>query len=65
MLPGNNNGLAGQAVFEAEDGVIRWVPFMFNSQQAIMQQPARRAMPANFPSLPLYECAVGHVWQRP
>lgn len=65
MTPGNNNGLAGQAVFEAEDGTIRWVPFMFHSTQAIMQKPAQRALPANFPALPMYECAVGHVWQRP
>ena len=65
VMPGNNAGLAGQAVFEAEDGTIRWVPMMYNSQQAIVQKPARRPMPANFPILPLYECAVGHVWKRP
>lgn len=64
ILPGNNNGLAGQAVFEAEDGTIRWVALMFNATQVIMQKPARRVQP-NFPVLPLYECAVGHVWQRP
>lgn len=64
VMPGNNNGLAGQAVFEGEDGTIRWVPLMFNSQQNIMQKPSRRALPANFPILPIYECAVGHVWQR-
>lgn len=64
MTPGNNSGLAGQAVFEAEDGTIRWVPFMFHSTQVIMQKPAQRAMPANFPTLPMYECAVGHVWHR-
>jgi hypothetical protein len=65
IMPGNNNGLAGQAVFEGEDGTIRWVALMFNSTQTIMQKPALRALPANFPTLPMYECAVGHVWQRP
>lgn len=25
--------------------------------------PAR--MPRNFPVLPIYECALGHAWQRP
>ena len=24
-----------------------------------------RVMPRNFPVLPIYECAIGHVWQRP
>lgn len=65
VLGGNNSGLAGQAVFEAEDGTIRWVPMMFNTQTNIMQRPTNKALPANFPILPIYECAVGHVWQRP
>lgn len=64
VTAGNNNGLAGQAVFEAEDGTIRWVPFMFNSREVIMQKPASRPMAANFPVLPLYECVLGHVWER-
>lgn len=64
MMAGSQSGLAGNAVFEAEDGTIRWVPFMFHSTQVIMPKPARRAVPANFPMLPLYECTTGHVWQR-
>lgn len=64
ITAGNNNGLAGQAVFEAEDGTIRWVPFMFSSTEVIQQKPSRRPSTI-FPILPIYECAVGHVWQRP
>lgn len=64
ITSGNNNGLAGQAVFEAEDGTIRWVPFMFSATQTISQRPTRRPS-AIFPTLPIFECAVGHVWQRP
>lgn len=64
ITTGNNNGLAGQAVFEAEDGTIRWVPFMFSATETITQKPSRRLNPI-FPILPIFECAVGHVWQRP
>lgn len=65
ITSGNNNGLAGQAVFEAEDGTIRWVPFMFSATEVITQKPSRRSPPTIFPILPTFECAVGHVWQRP
>ena len=65
ILPGNTKGLAGQAVFEAEDGTIRWVPFMFHSTQVIMLRPhTRRACHLPCPAQ-IYECASGHVWQRP
>ena len=79
ILPGNNTGLTGQttnrdggmnalaaqAVFEATDGTIRWVAIVAPANTTATQQPALRVMPRNFPVLPIYECAVGHVWQRP
>lgn len=65
IAAGNNTGITGQAVFEAEDGTIRWIALMFNVNQAIVQKPWRGSQAANFPALPLYECEVGHVWQRP
>jgi hypothetical protein len=60
----NGNVLAGQALFEAQDGTIRWVAVVAPSGST-GEKPALRVMPRNFPVLPIYECAVGHVWQRP
>jgi hypothetical protein len=60
----NGNVLAGQAIFEAQDGTIRWVAVVAPAG-ATGEKPALRVMPRNFPVLPIYECAIGHVWQRP
>lgn len=64
VLGGNNGGLAGQAVFEAEDGTIRWVPMMFNNELPIAPKASRRPLPANFPIIPRFECMTGPVWNR-
>ncbi|MGE0862534.1 MAG: hypothetical protein AB7P34_01430 [Vicinamibacterales bacterium] len=61
----NGNILAGQAIFEAPDGTIRWVAVVAPANAAGTGKPALRVMPRNFPVLPIYECALGHVWQRP
>lgn len=63
LMNAPNNGLAGQAVFEAEDGTVRWVALAFSTELAQMPKPSRLAAPI-FPQLPRYECALGHVWQR-
>lgn len=60
----NGNVLAGQAIFEATDGTVRWVAVVAPAN-AGTPKPALRVMPRNFPVLPIYECALGHVWQRP
>lgn len=60
----NGNELAGQAIFEAQDGTIRWVAVVAPAG-ATGEKPALRLMPRNFPVLPIYDCALGHVWQRP
>lgn len=60
----NGNELAGQAIFEAQDGTIRWVAVAAPAG-ATGEKPALRLMPRHFPVLPIYECALGHVWQRP
>ncbi len=64
VLGGNNGGLAGQAVFEAEDGTIRWVPMMFNNELPIAPKASRKPLPANFPIIPRFECMTGPVWSR-
>jgi len=61
----NGNVLAGQAIFEAQDGTIRWVAVVAPVSTAAGDKPALRVLPRNFPVLPIYECAIGHVWQRP
>jgi hypothetical protein len=61
----NGNVLAGQAIFEAQNGVIRWVAIVAPANAAGTGKPVIRVMPRNFPVLPIYECALGHVWQRP
>ena len=58
-----NTGLAGQAVFEDRDGVVRWVALMFSTDLPLLPKPTRVPGPM-FPQLPRYECAIGHVWQR-
>jgi len=60
----NGNVLAGQAIFEAQDGTIRWVAVVAPAGTT-GEKPALRLMPRNFPVMPIYECALGHVWQRP
>lgn len=60
----NGNELAGQAIFEAQDGTIRWVAVVAPAGTT-GEKPALRMMPRNFPVLPIYDCALGHVWQRP
>jgi hypothetical protein len=60
----NGNELAGQAIFEAQDGTIRWVAVVAPANTGGTDKPALRVMPRNFPVLPVYECAVGHVWRR-
>lgn len=64
IVAGNNSGIAGQAVFEDAEGTVRWVPFMFHSSITRMPKPAKEAMPAVFPVMPLYECTLGNVWKR-
>lgn len=64
IVAGNNTGIAGQAVFEDPEGTVRWVPFMFHSSITRMPKPAKEAMPAVFPVMPLYECTLGNVWKR-
>ncbi len=59
------NVLAGQAIFEAQDGTIRWLALVAPVNTVGADKPALRVMPRNFPVLPIYECAIGHVWQRP
>ena len=61
----NGNVLAGQAIFEAQDGTIRWVAIVAPANTSGTEKPVLRLMPRNFPVLPLYECAIAHVWQRP
>ena len=61
----NGNTLAGQAIFEAQDGTIRWVAVAAPANAGGTDKPALRVMPRNFPVLPIYECAIGHVWRRP
>jgi hypothetical protein len=79
FLPGNDTGLrgqvtsrsatgdvlAGQAIFEAQDGTIRWIAVVAPASATGGEKPALRVMPRSFPVLPIYECAIGHVWQRP
>jgi len=57
-------GGTGEAVFEGEDGTIRFVPFMPNSMEVIAPKPFRSAPKAIFPPLPVYECTTGNVWRR-
>ncbi len=59
----NGSVLAGQAIFEATDGTIRWVAVVAPS--GTLEKPALRVMPRSFPVLAIYECAIGHGWQRP
>jgi hypothetical protein len=61
----NGNVLAGQAIFEAADGTIRWVAVVAPANAGGTDKPALRVMPRNFPVLPIYECAIAHVWLRP
>lgn len=61
----NGNELAGQAIFEAQDGTVRWVSVVAPANAGGTGKPALRVMPRNFPVLPIYECALGHLWQRP
>jgi hypothetical protein len=63
VIPGHP-GFAGQAVFQAEDGIVRFVPFVFHSFEATSLRPTRPTARAIFPQLPLYECTAGAVWQR-
>jgi hypothetical protein len=55
--------LAGQALFEAPDGTIRWVAVVA-AAGATGAKPALRLMPRNFPVMPVYDCAVAQVWER-
>lgn len=59
----NGNVLAGQAIFEAQDGTIRWVAVVA-PVGGTGEKPALRMMPRNFPVMPIYECALGGVWER-
>ena len=59
----NGNRLAGQAIFEAQDGTIRWVAVVAPAGET-GDKPALRVMPRNFPVMPVYDCAIGHVWDR-
>ena len=61
----NGNVLAGQAIFEGPDGTVRWIAVAAPATSTSTDTPALRVMPRNFPVLPIYECAIGHVWQRP
>ena len=63
IMAAPNTGLAGQAVFEDRDGVVRWVALMFSAEMPQLPKPTRVSGPM-FPQLPRYECAIGHVWQR-
>lgn len=58
-----NTGLAGQAVFEDPDGRVRWVALMFSGDLPRLPKAQQRSEPM-FPTLPRYECSLGHVWQR-
>jgi hypothetical protein len=60
----NGNVLAGQAIFEAQDGTIRWVAVVAPAGTS-GEKPALRLMPRNFPVMPIYECALANVWVRP
>jgi hypothetical protein len=60
----NGNVLAGQAIFEGQDGTIRWVAVVAPAA-ASGEKPALRVMPRNFPVMPIYDCALSGVWQRP
>lgn len=59
----NGNVLAGQAIFEAVDGTIRWVAVVAPMGTA-GEKPALRLMPRNFPVMPVYDCALSQVWER-
>jgi hypothetical protein len=59
----NGNVLAGQAIFEAQDGTIRWVAVVAPAGIA-GEKPALRIMPRNFPVMPIYDCALANVWER-
>ncbi len=61
----NGNELAGQAIFEGQDGTVRWVSVVAPANAGGTGKPALRVMPRNFPVLPVYECALGHAWRRP
>src|SRR4051812_42102751 len=56
----NGDSLAGQAIFEAQDGTIRWVAVVAPAGE----KPALRIMPRNFPVMPIYDCALANVWER-
>jgi hypothetical protein len=58
-----NSSLAGQAVFEAEDGTVRWVALMFSGDLPQLPKAQKKAAPM-FPQLPRYECSLGDVWTR-
>ena len=59
----NGNVLAGQAIFEGQDGTIRWVAVVAPAGAA-GEKPALRMMPRNFPVMPIYDCALANVWER-
>lgn len=63
LMNAPNSGLAGQAVFESEDGTVRFVALAFSVDLPQVPKPSRLMTPI-FPQLPRYECALGHVWQR-
>ncbi len=63
LMNAPNSGLAGQAVFEGEDGTVRFVALAFSVDLPQVPKPSRLMTPI-FPHLPRYECALGAVWPR-
>ena len=63
IMAAPNSGLAGQAVFEDRDGVVRWVALMFSADMPQLPKPTRTPT-VMFPQLPRYECSVGAMWAR-
>lgn len=64
VLPGAGGGAAGaaaQAIFEAEDGTVRWVSMV---QGGINQTPASRTSAVRPAFLPAYQCALSNEWKR-
>jgi len=64
VLPGASNGAAGgaaQAVFEAEDGTVRWVSMV---QSGVIQTTSSSTSTIRPAFLPAYQCALGHEWKR-
>ena len=64
VMPGASNGATGagaHAVFEAEDGTVRWVAM---AQGGLTPTSASKTSSVRPAFLPSYECSLSNEWKR-